>query len=237
MPLDSPIKRALMVVAKQPSAGQTKTRLSPPLTDAQAADLYACFLSDTLALIRRARTVIDFQPIIVYWPENAAPYFRSLAPDFDLLLQQGADLSERLNHATTHCMTVGGYEQAVIMDSDSPTLPVECLVRAFTALENADISLGPCDDGGYYLIGLKRPAPSLFLQVTMSTPHVVADTLACAQVEKLTVATLPTGYDIDYLDDLRRLANELETQPAEIAAHTRAFLTTHPGLLDANAIR
>ncbi|MHB8628160.1 MAG: TIGR04282 family arsenosugar biosynthesis glycosyltransferase [Aggregatilineales bacterium] len=231
MPLDSPIKRALMVVAKQPAPGQTKTRLSPPLTGAQAADLYACFLSDTLDLIRRVRAMIDFQPILVYLPENASSYFHTLAPDFDLQLQQGANLSERLNHATTHCLMTGGYEQVVIMDSDSPTLPVECLYQAFTALEDADISLGPCDDGGYYLIGLKRPAPPLFLQVTMSTPHVVADTLARAQVEKLTVATLPTCYDIDFLNDVQRLAEELLTLPPEIAAHTRAFLTAHPGLL------
>jgi rSAM/selenodomain-associated transferase 1 len=234
MPLDSTIKRALMVVAKQPAPGQTKTRLSPPLTGAQAADLYACFLSDTLDLIRRARELIDFQPIIVYLPENAAPYFHTLAPDFEMLVQQGADLSERLNHATTHCLTIGGYQQAVIMDSDSPTLPVECLHQAFTALESADVSLGPCDDGGYYLIGLKRPAPSLFLQVVMSTPQVVSDTLARAKSEQLTVATLPLCYDIDYLDDVRRLAEELHTLPSEIALHTRAFLTAHRRLFDAD---
>lgn len=237
MPSDSPIKRALMVVAKQPAPGQTKTRLSPPLTGAQAADLYERFLRDTLDIIRRVRDLIDFQPIVVYLPETATPYFHDLAPDFDLLVQQGADLSERLNHATTHCLTDGGYQQAVIMDSDSPTLPAEWLCQAFTALENADISLGPCDDGGYYLIGLKRPAPPLFLQVTMSTPHVVADTLARAQAEKLTVATLPTGYDIDYLADLRRLADELETLPSPIASYTRAFLAANPDLFGASEVR
>lgn len=233
---DNSIRRALIVVAKQPAPGRTKTRLSPPLTGAQAADLYERFLHDTLDIVRKARGLIDFQPILAYLPENAELYFRDLAPDFDLMLQQGVDLSERLNYATTHSLTTGGYQQVVIMDSDSPTLPVQYLCQAFTSLDGTDISLGPCDDGGYYLIGLKRPAPPLFLEVTMSTPHVVSDTLARARAEKLTIAMLPTSYDIDYLPDLQRLVQELETLPPEIATFTRTFLATNPGLLSMNGI-
>lgn len=225
-------KRALMVVAKRPAPGQTKTRLSPPLNREQSAALYECFLHDTLETIRMARQSCEFDPIIAYLPEGAEPYFRELAPDFDLLLQQGIDLSERLHNATAYCLTSGGYQQAVIMDSDSPTLPADCLGAAFNDLDNADVTLGACDDGGYYLIGLKTPAPRLFLEVTMSTPQVVADTLARAAEEGLKVAMLPPCYDIDYVDDLRRLIVELNTLPAEIARHTRTFLATTPTLLE-----
>lgn len=221
-------QRALLVVAKRPAPGQTKTRLTPPLTGEQASQLYECFLRDTLELIRAARQRLDLTPMIAYLPEGEEAYFQALAPEFELVLQQGADLAERLHHATAHCLKAG-YDQVFIMDSDSPTLPVDNLVRAFTVLDDdaTDVSLGPCADGGYYGIGLKRPAPPLFLHVTMSTPKVVADTLAQAEAENLRVTLLPEGYDVDYVADLQRLAAELKTLPETIAAHTRAHLRAH----------
>jgi uncharacterized protein len=223
----STLKRALMVVAKQPAPGQTKTRLTPALTGEQASALYECFLLDTLAIIRAARAQLAFTPIIAYLPPEGEGYFRRIAPDFELLLQEGNDLSERLYHATSHYLTQG-YDRVVIMDSDSPSLPVAHVVEAFTALDGADISLGGCDDGGYYLIGLKEPAPSLFLTVTMSTDHVTADTLDRAAQAGLSAHLLPIHYDIDYVSDLRRLAEELNHLPDHIAPHTRAFLNTNP---------
>ncbi len=221
-------RRALMVVAKQPAPGQTKTRLSPPLDAADASALYECFLRDTLEIVREARQTLDFQPIIVYLPADADGYFRTLAPDFDVVLQQGSDLSERLSNATSHCLT-SGYDQVVIMDSDSPTLPTANICDAFMILDShADVALGPCDDGGYYLIGLKKPAPDLFLKVTMSTPRVVEDTLAEAKLNGLHVEMLPTCYDIDFVQDLKRLMVDLEQAAPNIAAHTRAFVEAHP---------
>ena len=226
------IKRALLVVAKRPAPGKTKTRLTPPFSGEQAAALYECFLRDTLDTVRAARALCEFDPIICYAPEGAESYFRELAPDFKLLLQRGADLSERLQHATAHCLTDGGYQQVVIMDSDSPTLPVDCLRAAFEELATADVTLGACDDGGYYLIGLKAPAPRLFLEVTMSTPQVVVDTLALAAAENLVVANLREWYDIDYVADVRQLVAELETASATVARHTRAFLTSTANIQD-----
>ena len=225
-------RRALIVVAKQPANGQTKTRLCPPLNGQEAAVLYECFLRDTLDLIRAARQGLDLEAIITYLPENAETYFHNLAPDFSLLPQRGRDLSERLDHATTHYLTVGQYDQVVIMDSDSPTLPAECLRQAFATLTNgADLSLGPCDDGGYYLIGLKRPTADLFLEVEMSTAHVLADTLAIADRLQLQVKTLPVCFDVDTIEDLQRLAAELENLPNSVAVYTRGFLNAHPALL------
>lgn len=219
-------RRALMVVAKQPAPGQTKTRLSPPLRGQDAAALYECFLRDTLDTIRRARESLEFQPIIAYLPPGAEGYFRELAPDFERLLQQGENLSERLHNATAHCL-LNGFDQAIIMDSDSPTLPAANLCQAFRVLDDgADVSLGPCDDGGYYLIGLKQPAPDLFLNVTMSTPSVITETLAQAALQNLRVGMLPICYDIDYVADLRRLVSELDFLPHEIARHSRQFLAS-----------
>lgn len=220
------IRRALLVVAKKPAPGQTKTRLTPPLTGEQASALYECFLRDTLAVILATRQQLPLTPIIAYLPEGSEAYFHQLAPEFELLLQEGKDLSERLHHATSHCL-MHGYDQAFIMDSDSPTLQPAYLVEAFTALDTADVTLGRCADGGYYGIGIKQPAAPLFLNVTMSTESVAQDTLAQAAAHNLSVALLPDGYDIDYVADLKHLIADLQTLPDTVARHTRQFLSAN----------
>ncbi|UCH59380.1 MAG: TIGR04282 family arsenosugar biosynthesis glycosyltransferase [Anaerolineales bacterium] len=212
--------RVLMIVAKRPAPGHTKTRLTPPLTPWQAANLYEAFLRDSLELIRH---LPEIKPVIAYLPEGAQTYFHTLAPEFDLLLQQGNDLGSRLDNALQHYLA-GCHKAAVIMNSDSPTLPVEYLSAAFRILEDgADLVLGPCEDGGYYLIGLKRPAPRLLREVRMSTPTVTVDTLALAAQEGLRVTLLPQWYDVDDAASLQRLANELHND-GSLARHTRAAL-------------
>lgn len=222
---------ALLVIAKQPTPGQTKTRLAPPLTADAAAALYECFLADTLDLVRR---VPETDHLIAFLPAEARPYFAALAPDFELVLQEGVELGERLDHALTACLG-RGYARAVIMNSDGPTLPATHLARAFAALrDGAEVVLGPSDDGGYYLIGVRQPTPRLLRQVRMSTPTVLADTLALAAEEGLQVELLPAWYDVDEAADLARLAHELAEAPPEVAPRTRAFLEQHmesPALL------
>jgi uncharacterized protein len=209
------------VIAKRPAPGQTKTRLTPPLSPEQAARLYECFLRDTLDLMR---AVPDVRCGIAFLPHAAADYFAQLAPDFDLVPQMGADLGARLNQALTHYLT-HGYDHAVIMNSDGPTLPIEYLLQAFAELAaGADVVLGPSDDGGYYLIGLSTPTPRLLREVRMSTAHVLADTLALAREENLRVALLPAWYDVDDAESLSRLITELNTAAASVAPRTRSFL-------------
>jgi rSAM/selenodomain-associated transferase 1 len=210
---------ALIVVAKRPTPGKTKTRLSPPLTPELASALYECFLFDTLDQIRQ---VSDAQHVIAYLDEY--DYFQRLAPDFELIPQEGHDLGERLDNALTFYLS-RGYERVVIMDSDSPTLPPDYLSRAFHILsDSADVVLGPCDDGGYYLIGLKKPTPRLLREVHMSTPTVAADTMALAKEEGLNLVMLPTWYDIDDIASLSRLIKEIEELELVSPTHTCYFL-------------
>ena len=216
-----PTKNALIVVAKQPTPGHTKTRLSPPLTPEQASALYECFFFDTLDQMRQVDAV---QRVIAYLPLDARDYFHRFASDFELAPQNGADLGPRLDHALTDYLSQG-YERVVIMDSDSPTLPYVYLSQAFSALsEGADVTLGPCDDGGYYLIGIKKPRPRLLREVQMSTPTVAADTIALAEADGLHVSLLPTWYDIDDAASLIRLMKEVERLDSQVAIHTRQFL-------------
>lgn len=228
----------LIVVAKQPTAGQTKTRLSPPLTGEQAAELYRCFLADTLAVMRQAaacrpglRLALAYLPARGSRPAEAADYFARLAPDFELVLQQGAELGERLAHALGHYLAQGAAA-ALIMNSDGPDLPAAYLVEAVDALVGgpADVTLGPCDDGGYYLIGVRRPAPELLLRPRMSTTHTAADTLAVAAELGLRVHRLPAFYDVDDAEGLQRLAERLRAAAQGagadegVAPNTRRFL-------------
>lgn len=210
---------ALIVVAKRPAPGKTKTRLSPPLTPELASALYESFLYDTLDQMRQ---VDDAQRVIAYLDEP--DYFQRLARDFELIPQEGHDLGSRLDNALTLYLS-RGYERVIIMDSDSPTLPPQYLSQAFNILsDGADVVLGPCDDGGYYLIGIKRPTPRLLREVHMSTPAVAAETIALANEEGLNLISLPTWYDVDDAASLFRLKQEIAALPPSVAVHTRQFL-------------
>lgn len=217
------MQRALLVMAKEPEAGRTKTRLTPHLSDQEAADLYRCLLSDTLDLMQQ---VPDVRPIIAYHPERALAFFRDFAPPgFDFVPQVGMDLGARLDNVLAHCLR-NGYRQAAVMNSDGPTLPLAYLNQAFDALDDPDVDVvfGPSDDGGYYLIGLKAPCPALFEGIVMSTSTVLAETLARAEQEGLRAVCLPSWYDVDTDEDLARLIEDLDSQAGSEAAHTRAFL-------------
>ena len=210
---------ALIVVAKRPASGKTKTRLSPLLTPELASALYESFLLDTLDQMRQ---VANSHHVIAYLDER--DYFQRLAPDFELIPQEGDDLGERLDRALTSYLS-RGYQHAVIMDSDSPTLPADYLSQAFKVLsDGADVVLGPCDDGGYYLIGIKRPAPRLLREVHMSTPTVAAETIVLAKDEGLNLISLPSWYDVDDAASLSRLRQEIEALHPSVAVHTRQFL-------------
>jgi glycosyltransferase A (GT-A) superfamily protein (DUF2064 family) len=111
------------------------------------------------------------------------------------------------------------------MDSDSPTLPHRYLSQAFDVLsDGADVVLGPCDDGGYYLIGMKKPMPRLLRDVQMSTPSVAAETIALAKEEGLSLVSLPMWYDVDDAVSLSRLRREIESLHPSAVVHTREFL-------------
>ncbi len=219
------MQNVLLVVAKKPSPGQTKTRLCPPLNCKQAADLYECFLCDTLAVMR---DVPNVTPKIVYLPQDAHDYFRNLAPDMDLVQQRGESLGERLDNLLTDVL-LDGADKAVVMNSDSPTLPKAYLIQAFDQLSATDVVLGPTLDGGYYLIGVKEPQPGILRDVEMSTPYVLRDTLELARKAGVTVSLLPEWYDVDTVEELHRLRNDISGLQNNSCACTRAWLQNYPG--------
>lgn len=218
---DDTRRQALVVMAKRPSPGSTKTRLTPPLTPESAAALYECFLLDALDL---ARSIPGVTPLIAVSPPDATEYFRTIAPDVRQVPQLGTSLADRLCHVLTQCLE-DRYDNVVAVNSDSPTLPSSLVIEAFERLsdETVDMVLGPTDDGGYYLIGWKRAYPELVRGVTMSTPHVLRDTLDLATASDVSVSLLETWYDVDEPADLDRLGTDLAASP-ERGHITRKFL-------------
>jgi len=211
---------SLIVVAKKPAPGSTKTRLCPPFTPEAAAEFYRCLMRDTLDLAARFEGA---DHTLAFTPPPALEYFRNLAPNgFRLIPQKGAHLGERLANALAHDLEQG-YRKAVIMNSDGPTLPLDYLAEAFAGLDHADVTLGMGHDGGYYLIGLKHLYPELFQNIAWSTERVIPQTLEVCRRLKLKVHSLPVWYDVDVEADLNRLRRDLAQKPAS-APHTYAFL-------------
>lgn len=214
----------LMMVAREPQPGQCKTRLCPPLLPEESAEVYAAFLldlMDRMALLCR-RQGPGFQVGVAYSPEESRGYFAHHAPaGFVLMPQIGRDMGERLEGIARRCLRRGD-QKVVIMSSDSPNLPAHLLTEAFDRLNEADAVLGPCEDGGYYLVGLRREAPDLFRHIAWSTEVVLAQTLERARVAGLSVALLDPWYDIDTAADLERLAGEMGNGSCECAKENRA---------------
>jgi rSAM/selenodomain-associated transferase 1 len=211
---------SLIVVAKKPEPGSTKTRLCPPFTPQEAAQFYRCLMLDTLELAARVQGV---EHCVAYAPAEAHSYFKNLVPEgFSLIPQQGADLGERLANTLADRFQ-HGYQKVVVMNSDGPTLPSPCLEQAFRQLQHYDISLGMGHDGGYYLIGMKQMQPELFENIAWSSNRVIFQTLDACRRLQLKVYRLPQWYDVDVGEDLQRLRSDLAKNPTA-APRTGAYL-------------
>ncbi|QLH38652.1 MAG: TIGR04282 family arsenosugar biosynthesis glycosyltransferase [Defluviicoccus sp.] len=222
---------ALAIMCKAPADGSCKTRLCPPLSAGEAAGLSRCFIADVVAVID---AVSPRSGVAVYTPADARAAFDDLLPaSFRMLAQRGADLSQRLLHATEDLLS-WGFRGVCLINSDSPTLPAAVLRAAMAALSQPGnrIVLGPAIDGGYYLIGLKQLEPALFQDISWSTSHVLAETLTRA-AGLAPVEMLPLWYDVDDAGTLQLLLQELFGAGNPLsgvglvsgtAAHSRSYL-------------
>lgn len=201
---------ALAVMTKAPRAGKVKTRLTPPLTPEEAAALNICFLRDTTAAISEAAANGRARGIAVYTPAGAEEAYAEILPEaFELVPQRGDGFGERLAFATEDLLSLG-FESACLIDSDSPTVPPRIFAEAAEILSQPDdtVVLGPSDDGGYYLIGLKKLHRPFFEEIDWSTERVLDQTIGRARQIGLKVHLLPAWYDVDDRATLRRLCQE-----------------------------
>ena len=222
--LERPLSGAVVyVVAKAPHAGAVKTRLQPAVAPAEAADLARAFLLDTLSLARRARGVVV--RAVCRDVADAAAVRALGGPDLDVLCQREPGLGAALKECFRHGLA-DGFDAVAVLGSDSPTLPPPVLEAAFAALDAHEVALGPCDDGGYYLLAARAVHPTLFREMTWSTCRVVDETLARCAAAGLRTTLLPTWYDVDTPADLDRLRTDLAAAPTDVAPCTRAVLST-----------
>src|SRR5256886_131379 len=201
---------ALALMAKVPFAGAVKTRLTPPLSPEEAATLCTCFLRDMTTNVLGMNSA-GTEGVVLYTPADAEAFLHNLLPEgFNLVPQRGETLGERLVNAATDLLS-NGFDAVCLINSDSPTLPCEILKTAASLLaQDGDrVVLGPSEDGGYYLIGLKHPHHELFERIAWSTADVLAHTIERAAEINLPVEFLPTWYDVDDAATLRLLCDEL----------------------------
>ena len=218
------MKRCLIVTAKQPVAGQVKTRLAATLGEERAAALCRCALEDTLELVEGFRAA---EPVISYAPPTSevSRFFAELAPGWMLVPQPGASFGERLGRVFER-LAHQGMRQMVMIGTDSPSLPSSYIDQAFEALSDAQVDavLGRTSDGGYYLIGMRQPHPILFERITWSTASVAAETHARAAEANLRLVDIASWYDLDTADDLRMLLDDVAQNDDGRAPRTRAFI-------------
>jgi uncharacterized protein len=202
---------------KHPRAGEVKTRLGAAIGAQAAADLYRALAEHVVEATTPSPA--DYERLVFFDPPGSLQAMRDWLPGTRLLAQSGHDLGARMADAFARAFARGASRVAIV-GTDTPSVSRETVNEALSALDGADVVVGPTTDGGYYLLALREPRPELFAGIAWSTPSVAAQTRARAA--GLAVHELPVGRDVDTVEDLR----------AEWPA-VRELLARRPDLRDA----
>ena len=193
--------RRLIVFTRYPQPGKTKTRLIPALGAAGAADLHRQMVEQTLIQVQRLQAELTLS-VEIWFAGAATPQMQDwLGETWIYQAQREGDLGERLI-AANHAAFESGMQQVITIGTDCPGLTAELMQQAFGLLEQQDLVLGPAQDGGYYLVGLRRDCPALFRNITWSTERVLQQTVEVATGLDLSIGYLKTLADVDRPEDL-----------------------------------
>lgn len=195
------MKNAVILFTRVPHPGQTKTRLLPILQPEQCADLHWAFLKDLADLYRQ----VDAHLFVAYTPDPDWELLKSVFPRAGYLAQKGNDLGEKMYRCLRKVLALD-YESVILTGSDLPGMTASHLESGFAVLEETDIAIGPTSDGGYYLIGMKRPCREVFRIEGYGGATVFEKTVAAAKNAGLTVGLAMTCDDVDTPEDLKNLA-------------------------------
>lgn len=212
------MKRVIIIMAKVPEAGKVKTRLQPFLTPEQSAEFADCLLQDTIS---KAKS-LENKLIVAYSPLEQRDYFDRFH-NLNLIAQDGKDLGERMFNAFKFAVRKDS-DSIVMIGTDSPTLPPTFIEKAFEYLEKADVVLGKTEDGGFYLIGLKKLDRRIFAYVEWSSERTFEQTKKNLEKLGFSLAELSIWYDVDESKDLERLKEDEYLQ--EFAPKTAEWLKT-----------
>lgn len=188
----------IVIIAKEPVAGRVKTRLTPSYSPAQAAGLAEAALADTLLAAARTaavQRVLALDGLPGHW----------LPAGFVVIPQRGGGLDERLAAAFDDSYRLRP-EPMILIGMDTPQVSTDLLLAAARGLAECDAVFGPATDGGFWLLGLRRPDPGLLLGVPMSQPHTGHAQLERLSRAGLSVRHLPELTDVDTAADAARVA-------------------------------
>lgn len=208
------MKRAVICFTRVPKPGATKTRLLPVLKPRQCADLHWAFLKDLADTYRE----VDAHLFVAYTPDADWESLKTVFPHAGFYPQKGNDLGERMYRVIRKILELG-YESAVLTGTDLPMMTAAHLESGFAVLEEKDIAIGPTSDGGYYLIGMKKPCREVFRVEGYGGASVFESTVAAAEDAGLSVGLALTCDDVDTPGDLWDL-----TKTVRPGSHTEQFL-------------
>lgn len=202
------------VFAKYWQPGSVKTRLAVTEGKTVAAKLHTEFLLVTL----RRFAATGEQRVLGFTPAAYEAEFRNLAgPDWILQPQREGDLGERMQQYFQDAF-LAGQDRVLLIGADTPHLPLAVVQQAYATLDRAEIVLGSSSDGGYYLVGVNRPVPEIFVDIDWGSSRVWEQTIQKLQGLNCSFAELPSWYDIDQRADLDRLLRDLSS-PSLVDPH------------------
>jgi len=216
---------ALGVMARAPSS-PGKTRLAPHFSPSALRALQRALVRDTLAVACANSSV---ETIVFVTPDEAVGEIRPLAPRGLPIIPQGnGDLGARMCRAMRHLLVDRTCKIAILIGTDVPMLTAADIDTAAAALRNrTDLVLGPADDGGYYLTGMTHVIDAVFDGIEWGTDRVLSQTIAAANRAGMRVQTIAKLYDVDTIEDLRRVEVDLRARPEWTCQSLRQFLETH----------
>lgn len=189
---------ALGIMFRIPEHGKVKKRLAAQIGHDEALKAYSSMLYETITNVSRLKGVD-----IYGFYEGKVSQQTNVLEIFDVLAQHGKDIGEKMLNAVNQLLKMG-YNKVILIGSDSPDVPLKIIYEAFDKLDHHDIVVGPSEDGGYYLIGMKRLLPAVFKDISWGTSDVMSSTLENIKKAKLSVSLLSQWYDIDNLTSLNR---------------------------------
>lgn len=206
----------ICIFAKPPIPGRVKTRLAQSIGRAQAAKLAAAMLRDVWSVVESLAEAI---PVLA---AAEAGDFAIHVPDDRVWLQQSGDLGLRIE-----CILRRGLETgpaAIALGADTPLVTSAHLIQAIDCLKSENAVIGPCDDGGFYLLGVRRCPPGLLSGINWSTEHTLRETELRLRAHEMNAPRIPNLFDVDTVVDLPRLRSELRNSPPDAAPQTRQWL-------------
>lgn len=203
------MKKAIILFIKFPREGEVKTRLAKDIGQKRATHFYQKCVEKIIHEIRELKRTHPIELFVYVSNSKDLSLCRNwLGEDFSYFSQRGEGLGQRLINASNDVFKIG-YESLLIAGSDIPELSVKIFKKAFENLKNADFTIGPSPDGGYYLIGMKKPEPDVFNNISWSTDKVFGQTIDKIQSLQKVYTTLPSLRDIDTFEDFKAWRNSL----------------------------